>query len=538
LVVSLLPFLPAAPSAAASLLLNEVHYDPEGTDEGREFVELAAPASGDPNASLEGWILETGNGAEPGAWTVAWVGHPWDSLRVGLFVIGEADVEPRPDAVAELDLQNGPDSCRLRGRSGAVDVLGWGSPLDSSFFEGSPAEDGPSGLSLARLPDGFDTDHNDVDFRPATPSPGSFNAPDSSVVLESFAAPPEGWPRGSPWTFEWVVRNSGRLTVAARLEVRCDVHPLEEIALAFTEKIAPGETARAAIETFPPAGVHLPRSTPPSSASGVAWRGHHEDLLFTEALTRPETGGPEWIELLCVAATDVELASFELEDAAGTRGVASGRLRPGQFAVLTADSAEAAARWQIPSDAAVLTVAPWPSLNHSGSLEETAERIALRVKGGLDLEAASLPGGADANVSWERISRSLDADRFESWAPSLDPSGSSPGRANSRDGDRVLGASPGAALSAHPPTFRPTRDGTVLLVLRPGAPATSCRMTIHDAEGNEVAELRSWRVDPLEHRALWDGRDRTGASLPLGVYVVRAQSEGGKASHLPVVMLR
>ena len=48
-------------------------------------------------------------------------------------------VEPSPDAVADLDLQNGPDGCRLRGPAGESDLLGWGSPLDSTLCEGRAA---------------------------------------------------------------------------------------------------------------------------------------------------------------------------------------------------------------------------------------------------------------------------------------------------------------------------------------------------------------------------------------------------------------
>ena len=121
-------------------------YDPPGADSGLEYVELAASAGADTTASLAGWVVQTGNGAQPGVWTVAWAGAPGDRLRGGLFVIGEAEVRPAPDVVVNLDLQNGPDACRLMGPAGEEDRLGWGTPLDASFFEGAPAQD----VSVAR----------------------------------------------------------------------------------------------------------------------------------------------------------------------------------------------------------------------------------------------------------------------------------------------------------------------------------------------------------------------------------------------------
>ena len=42
-------------------------------------------------------------------------------------------MEPEPDVIVELNLQNGPDACRLRGPTGESDRLGWGEPLDEFF---------------------------------------------------------------------------------------------------------------------------------------------------------------------------------------------------------------------------------------------------------------------------------------------------------------------------------------------------------------------------------------------------------------------
>ena len=46
---------------AQHLVINEVSYDPAGTDTGYEFVELYNPTN--QTLSLEGYLLESGNGA-------------------------------------------------------------------------------------------------------------------------------------------------------------------------------------------------------------------------------------------------------------------------------------------------------------------------------------------------------------------------------------------------------------------------------------------------------------------------------------------
>src|SRR6185503_11335579 len=53
--------------AETGLVLNEVLYDPEGADEGLEFVELWNTDS--IPVPLEGITLESGDGSRPGLWT-------------------------------------------------------------------------------------------------------------------------------------------------------------------------------------------------------------------------------------------------------------------------------------------------------------------------------------------------------------------------------------------------------------------------------------------------------------------------------------
>lgn len=518
------------------VVLNEVFYDPEGSDAGLEFAEITARAGADPQASLEGWILETGNGARPGEWTVAWTGRPGDHLRGGLFLIGEPAVEPLPDAVTDLDLQNGPDACRLRGPAGEADVLGWGTPLDSSQFEGVPAPD-VSGIALARRPDGIDTDDNSRDFLPAPPTPGEFNAPDTALVVEHFYAPPAGMPPGAPAMFRWEVRNAGRTPSTADVRALCAVHPGEVLAAARGPRLEPGERADVTAEAEPPAGVHLPRSEPAAPREGAAWTGLATDLVLTEVLSRPLAGEPEWIELECVASRPIDLSALVLTDAAGTSGSLTGILEPGAFALLAPDTAAVLARWSPPLSALLVEARPWPALNHTASAGREAERVSLLVAD-RTLEEATLPGGAAEGVSWERVSRHRPAGDLASWSPSLDPSGATPGRTNSVRGDRPLPAGTPGELIALPSPYRPVRDGALLIIHRPARPAVSCRIDVYDAAGSRVAELSPWATGPQEHRALWDGRTTQGEAVPLGLYLLRAEAPGQPPVRCPLVLVR
>lgn len=537
------------------VVLNEVHYDPAGADGGMEYVELAvvgAPAEGGDGVSLAGWRLETGNGAAPdGDWKVAWVGGAEDRAEGGLFVVGEDGVTPRPDAVAELDLQNGPDACRLVAPDGGMDVCGWGSPLPDGLYEGAPAPDVASGRSLARLPDGRDTGSNAADFADAAPTPGAFNAPARWLVVEGVAWPPADAPPAQAWEFRWSVRNRGREPWSGVVRAGCAVHPGEVLAEASREEaLAPGDAAELAARASPPPGPHRPRSDPaaPDSVAELApaWLGGGEEVFVSEILAAPLPGDVEWVELLARSALD--WSAFALTDAAGARAPLRGVAAAGERVVFTPDTTVFRRQWGVA--ARVVEVSPWPSVNQTAAAGAVAERLAV-VLGEREVAAGVVPGGGKAGIAWERIALALPGESVSSWGGSLDPSGGTPGRENSRRGDRAAPRGDGALLIA-PQPYRPGVDASVLVVVRGadggagiaagggvnGAPGRgACRIGIRDSVGRAVAVLSPWAADG-EWRAVWDGRAADGTAAPLGLYLVLAERDGARSLRAPLVLVR
>jgi len=146
----------------ADLLISGVLYDPEGTDTGKEWIEIFNPTDND--ISLEGYVIQSGNGAAEDSWTLELNGTSDMAVPAhGYFLIGEIDVLPTPDHITALDLQNGPDSCRIT-TAGHSDTIGWGTLLFDEYYEGSPATD-VSDTSLSRYSYQLDniTYHNDSD---------------------------------------------------------------------------------------------------------------------------------------------------------------------------------------------------------------------------------------------------------------------------------------------------------------------------------------------------------------------------------------
>lgn len=170
------------------LVINEILYDIPGPDsDGDSFIELAGEAGTD----IGGYEIAFVNGSD---------GKIYDTIKLpeGLlisddtvFVIADA-VTGSPgtshvgaaDYIVNFDPQNGPDAVQLLDDvGGLVDAVGYGSPIASpaengrTSYEGSPAEDVGSGISLSRV-DTLDTNDNSSDFiQLEIPSPGVVESP-------------------------------------------------------------------------------------------------------------------------------------------------------------------------------------------------------------------------------------------------------------------------------------------------------------------------------------------------------------------------
>lgn len=154
------------------LAINEVAYDSPGPDSGC-YIEIY----GDGGYALDGFTVVGVNGSNGLPYvTVELVGHtlPAD----GFFVIAQDSSVPNYDMVTqEINLQNGPDNVELRFHNIVVEALGYGTP-NGWFFTGewSPAPDVAQDHCLGRYPDGYDSDHNMIDFHDYTVhTPGAGN---------------------------------------------------------------------------------------------------------------------------------------------------------------------------------------------------------------------------------------------------------------------------------------------------------------------------------------------------------------------------
>lgn len=156
-----------AQEVAGGLVINEIDYDQPGTDTA-EFIELkntrAAPVS------LDGFALDLVNGSGGAFYNT--IKLPAVTLAAGAYfvVCANAATAPNCDLDATPDtnfIQNGaPDAVALRRGDEIVDPVSYEGDTIAPYTEGSGVGLADPGLdgSIARCPDGADTDRNNIDL--------------------------------------------------------------------------------------------------------------------------------------------------------------------------------------------------------------------------------------------------------------------------------------------------------------------------------------------------------------------------------------
>ncbi|MBI1797501.1 MAG: hypothetical protein HYR74_10670 [Candidatus Eisenbacteria bacterium] len=508
-------------------ILAEVLYDAVGDDTGYEFVELFNPAA--QPYPLAGLILEAGDGAGPGRWTRRWTGAAGDTIRAGgRFVIGGARVVPPPDALVQLDLQNGPDAVRLVWPDGAIEVLGYGALAYPEYSCGAPAADVAAGQSLARVPDASDLGSNALDFRAATPSPGTANHPDRDAAMRegSLALDPEQPDAGASAALTGAVINRGADPIAAgELELIVTDAGAAPIAdRRIDVAIAAGDTAafRIALPALD-AGARVLRvraalagdEAPADDADSLRVRIGPGPLVVTEIQFHPVNGEGEWVEVRNRDAGDVAIAAFTLSDRRGVPGAPFGGRDPlarESLAVLAQDRAALLTRFPALDSTRVWQVKPWGSLNNANDSAGVADIVIVRERDGTP--CARVPYSASGIPAGVPIERRDD----DTWGASSDPSGTplAPPRTLPPLAGRFV---------VNPRRLRGAAAPATIAWSLPW-PRARIAVDLYDLDGRHVAQVLGETAVAARGTRAW-----TSADLPAGLYLMvmlaRAEDGGG-----------
>ncbi|MEN8007247.1 MAG: lamin tail domain-containing protein [Candidatus Krumholzibacteriota bacterium] len=539
-----------APGASwGALVINELLPDPAGSDGGREFVELLN--TGPDAVSLNGVLLQFGNGADGPFWLTRWTGEEGSWLESSArFLIVDRNWlgEPPGQAQVNLGLQNGPDALRLVREELVLDLVGYGPLTDQDMMEGEPAATA-TGRSLSRRPDGRDTGNNRLDFVLADPTPGRTNFHPYSLAVTGWELDPPSTDRvGQQVRFNLQVRNNGTEifpvgTILLRVAGRDNISHLDRLPPDQERMIS--WNFRSELRGLIPLEILVPLPTGPDSLGFIpaSLQVGPGDLIINEALAAPRHGQGEWVELAAAGNRSVDLAGHSLRDEEGSwRPLPDLSLDPGELVVLAQDSV-ALADWHLDNAAAGGTsgcghdpaiarqriLTGWPSLNNTPPETRTfADRLYLAGPTGDVIDhvtfgsTGTLVGGdSDPGVSLERMAPVPRNPGASNWAPCTAQAGSTPGCPNSvaSFGETSLGFS-------IKPRILDSEGGITavhfLFTLAPGQ--TGWELRVFDLWGGLVRDLGGENLGPGPRDLLWDGRDDQGQPVGPGAYVVLLES--------------
>ncbi len=519
----------------SQIILNEVYYDPPGTDEGYEFVELISLA--DASLSLGGYVIEFHDGASEG-WVRIWEGNYADTiLRGGLFVVGGERVVPPADAIDDLGMQNGPDAVRLVRGAVEVDLVGYGSLDDPRYYEGNPAPDVVSGWSVARSFDGVDTGDNAADFERAEPSPGRFNVARRDVALRRAARTPgsEACERTCVEVFVFYVVDRGVEPIEAgavtvELADSTEMGTPLVVSRDIPGTIVAGDSAAVEFEIELAEGYHRVYACAvytgderaENDTTRMFRRVGRSPVLVSEVMSHPKPGCPEYVELFNAGWTPYELTGHWIRDDSHEPQMIASTPRaipPGGFIVLTPDSGGLMACFtSLRSDAVLEIEGQWPSLNQTGSGKE-ADSVIVLDPSFVPVDRVAYPPqpSATGGRSLERVDLFSGAGPH-TWVLCGADAGGSPGE---RSPNSRSAPPEGERVTVSPNPFDPLRQEGLIAVIPRRKETERVVVAVFDLNGYRVVDLGSTAVLPSTF--IWDGANAEGRTVPPGIYILACE---------------
>lgn len=238
-------------------------------------------------------------------------------------------------------------------------------------------------------------------------------------------------------------------------------------------------------------------------------------LVINEIMYAPREGEPEWVEIYNRSGYPLDLAGLTIGDSdTSSRAVIATsptEILPGGYAVV--------------SDDATKPLVSCPLLRPRGglpSLNNDEDAVVLGDGSGKVMDAVSYRGswGGGSGTSLERINPRLGSGDSLNWASCTEPGGHTAGRWNSIYCEQVPSK---GSLSASPNPFSPDGDGLndrTLISYRLPAKVALVRLYVYDVHGRLLRHLLEQAPSGSEATTVWDGMDDNGQPLSIGIYIL------------------
>lgn len=508
----------------AAIVINEVCYDPDGNDEGYEWVELYN--NGTDSVQLEGATILSGGQSYGVQYTL-----PAFLLRPGHYLLIAGNQIPVAQLYFNFSFQNGgseTDGIRYVSPDGSYsDTVLYDSPNSYGLSDDSGlaglhfAPDVPAGYSLARIVDGLDTDNCETDFRAeANPTPLQANRRYCDYALGSFELQyQDGFAELDVW-----IKNLSAISPLSEAQFSIWQSDIK----LFQQSIAPLPAydslfVSAAFScSSEPLELLLELADDPDSTNNSLvlqlGGGQPCGLWINEYLANPETGNQEWIELYRSSLALKGKSEYIIEDLSGNQIAFSLPSASGYY-VVCQDTAALRLRYPDCPDASLVKSSSWTYLNNDGDSlilkQEDSVLDSLRY-----FEAEILRG-----VSRERYT---DQDNVL-WRNSFSSNGGTPGLPNSLPPQAEIPEAGKIVLKGSP--CKPLNGEKISLAYHLASVSNRISCSVFDLKGIKQRTLADYSLAGDSGVLYWDGRKQDGSLVPRGLYIILWESQstnGGK----------
>ncbi len=414
-----------------NVVINEVLYDPEGSDGGYEWIELYN--NSDSVVNLAGWRFEKAGSEFETVFIFDPIG--WFPIEPNAyFLIGEEFV-PNCDLIENLAFQNGgtaTDGIRLISADTLyTDTVLYDSPNTNNLPDdvSNPglyfAVDVAGGNSLARVQNGVDSDNCELDFFECSdPTPGepNFYPIDLAIYeLELTLNNDEYWLQTE--VFNLSTQNVDNLTASLEITVNSSSYGSYYLpaipalgSVAFTQQISLPAMEYCVVEVEV---IFLYDNELGNNFAATSILLDENPILINEILFKPESSNQEWIEIYNRSACAYVVDNLQIMDASGGIISFNGSLQPNSFLVICQDANLLFQTYSNCDQNLVVEAIDWTSLNN------TEETLILMDEFGTVFDSLSYNGNnCPANYSFERVNPFNDENI--QWLVCIDSCGGTP----------------------------------------------------------------------------------------------------------------
>jgi len=502
----------------SEIVINEVLYDPSGSDGGYEWIELYNAS--DEIVELSGWEIQ-----KAGSEFVTLLSLPDISIEPAAhLLIGDEFVE-NADLIAELSFQNGgsaTDGIRIVAPDGLyTDTVLYDEPNENLLPDDASdpgqffAPDVSGGHSLARISDGVDSNNCQIDwFDCENPSPGAANffPIDLEISYLNIAE------NGANYEAFIGVKNLSTVDVdnySASLEITINNSFLGDFDL-------PEIVGEDSVEIIFELGSfeqgyyvtsitlnYLYDNELDNNFLSSSFLNGVSPIVFNEVMFKPEESSYEWIELYNISSCGYVVDNFSISDAGEGKILFSGYIEAEDYIVVCENLDQLLFQYPDLQEEKAVQSESWTSLNN------TVETLILSDQFETDFELIDYQGSnCPENISLERINPFLGSEP-DNWGFSLNSA--TPG---SRNSIYVVNIPPKAKLNINPNPFSPSGGERAIISYKLPEKLSMVTVRIFDLKGRLEIKLIDQEIKAAEGEFIWNGRDKGNRLLPIGIYLI------------------